>query len=521
MKNTSVRLAAAFTALALVAVACGSDREEAAETTAAVTTVAAATTEAAATTAPTESTATEDTSESDTTVAATSDSTDDSTEDSTETSSADTTASTEVVADGPMFGDAPWPCSEGDGANTDDGSEVGVTADSINIASGDDNGYAGSPGLNHEITDAMKALVAKCNELGGINGRQITMNYFDAKLLEVGPAIQGACDGNNFFLVGEGWAFDSNQEEIRLGCGLPAVPAYSVSAAFAHGKDMFQGVPNPADETPAGTFVQLAELFPDEVQHVGALVGNYSATQETRDKFVQAAPNFGWTFASTTLEYNIAGETDWTPFVKQLQEAGATSVDWSGSCLPNLQLFAQAAQANDYNVPIFTDANHYEAKCAAANTDGALDNLYMRMAFIPFEEADVNPATKDYVDLVEGSGGEISLLGAQATSSFLLWATAASACGAELTRACTLENLAGTNSWTGHGLHAETDPGGNHPPACNIVLHLTGSTYERVAPTEPGTFECDPSWIGAVTGTPALEAAKLDDNRISQQFAAQ
>lgn len=521
MRSTSVRLAAAFTALALVAGACGKDRDKAAESTAVATTVAAPTTQAStATTAPTESTATADSGGSDTTVGDTADTTADSAG-TTESSAADTTPSTDAASDGPMFGDAPWPCSAGDGANTDDGSEVGVTADSISIASGDDNGYAGSPGLNHEITDAMKALVDKCNELGGINGRKITMNYFDAKLLEVGPAIQGACDGNNFFLVGEGWAFDSNQEETRLGCGLPAVPAYSVSAAFAMGKDMFQGVPNPADETPAGTFAQTAKLFPDAVQHVGALVGNYSATQETRDKFVQAAPNFGWTFASTTLEYSIGGEADWTPFVKQLQDAGATAVAWSGSCLPNLQLFAQAAKANGYDVPIITDANHYEAKCAAANTDGALDNLYMRMAFIPFEEADVNPATKDYVDLVEASGGEISLLGAQATSSFLLWATAASACGDQLTRACTLENLANTHSWTGHGLHAETDPGGNHPPACNIVMHLKGTAYERVVPTERGTFECDPSWIGAVSGTPALAAALLDDNRISQQFTGQ
>ena len=102
------------------------------------------------------------------------------TSDSTSDSVVDTTPVTDAAPTGPMFGDAPWPCSAGDGANTDSGSEVGVTADSIAIASGDDAGYAGSPGLNHQITDAMKALVAKCNELGGINGRQITLNYYDA-----------------------------------------------------------------------------------------------------------------------------------------------------------------------------------------------------------------------------------------------------------------------------------------------------------------------------------------------------
>ena len=499
MRHTPVRLVAACAAFALVAAACGKDRDESADTTTAST---AATTTVAETTAPPASSAPVDSAP-------------------VETAGADTTLpaeTTTTVPAGPTFGDLAWPCGPGDGANTDSGSEVGVTADSVTIATGDDAGYAGSPGLNSQIADAVEALVAKCNELGGINGRQITLNYYDAKLLEVGPAIQAACDEGNFMLVGEGWAFDSNQEEIRLGCGLPAVPAYTVSAAFAHGPMVYQGLPNPADETPAGVFAQVAALFPDEVKGVGMLVANYSATQETRDKFVAAAPGFGWTFSETTLEYSIGGESDWTPFVKQLQDAGSTAVGWSGSCLPNLQLFAQTAKANGLDVPIFTDANHYEAKCAEANTDGALDNLYLRMAFIPFEEADVNKATQDYLDLIEASGGDVALLGAQATSSFLLWATAASSCGAELTRQCTLDALANTNEWDAGGLHAPTDPGGNHPPKCNIVLHLEGGEYVRVAPEERGTFECDDSWVATVAGTPALEAAKLDANRISTAF---
>lgn len=504
-RQTAGRCAAALTVMALIATACGSDR--AATTTTAASPVVTTTASTAPSTTDGASTDTSgtDTSSADTTA---------------DTGGDTTTPATDAAPAGSMFGDAPWPCSAGDGANTDSGSEPGVTTDKISIATGDDAGYAGAPGLNHEMTDAMKAMVAKCNELGGINGRQITLNYFDAKLLEVGPAMQGACDGGNFFLVGEGWAFDGNQEEIRLACGLPAVPTYTVSTAFAHGKDVFNSVPNPADETPGGVYAQTAELFGDGVKHVGALVANYSATQETRDKAVAASAGYGWEWTETNLEYNITGEADWTPFVKQLQDAGVQTVFWSGSCLPNLQLYAQAAQANGYNAPIVTDTNHYEAKCAAANTDGALDNLYIRMVYIPFEEADVNPATKDYLDLLKASGGDISQLGMQATSSFLLWAQASSDCGAELTRACVLKNLADTHSWTGHGLHAEDDPGGNHPPKCTLLIRLKGTEYLRVAPEKRGTYACDDSWVAPVTGTPALAAAKLDANRISQQFAA-
>lgn len=478
MRHSSVRLLSAFVVFALVATACGKDRSSSPASSAVSTTAA-----------PTPV-----------------------------TGGGGTTPVTEAVPVGPSFGNAPWPCGKGTGANTDAGTEVGVTKDSINIAGGDDAGFAGSPGLSHELTQAIKAMVAKCNELGGINGRKITYNYFDAKIFDVATAMQAACDGKNFFLVGEGWAFDSQQEEIRLKCGLPAVPTYTVSAAFAHAADVFQGVPNPSDETPAGVFVQIATLFPNEVKHVGTLTGNFGATIETRDKLVEVAPAYGWGFSEKTLESNAAGEPDWTPFAKQIKASGATMVSWQGTCLPGLQLFAQAAKKEGLDVPIITDANHYTAQCAAANTDGALDKLYTRMGFIPFEEAKLNKATQDYLDMMKAANGDVALLGMQATSSFLLWATAAEKCGAELTRKCVLANMKATHSWTGHGLHAETDPGDNHPPKCNIVMHLEGTEWKRVLPKEPGTFECKDNWIAKVASTPALIAAKLDANRISQQF---
>jgi ABC-type branched-subunit amino acid transport system substrate-binding protein len=490
MGRTGIRFVAAAVVFAVVATGCGKDRDESAPTTSPPT--------SAATTEP----ATVDTTGTSTPASG----------------DATTPPPTESVPTVPMFGDAPWPCGPADTPNTDSGSEPGVTADTITIADGDDAGTPISPGLNHEMTDTMNAFVAKCNELGGIHGRQIVANYYDAKLFEVGTAMQSACDGGNFFLVGEGWAFDSNQEEIRLGCGLPAVPSYATSAAFAHGKDVFVAIPNPSDETPGGYYEQIATLFPDKVTSAATLAASFPATQDARDRAVAAATQFGWNFLSTTIEYNPAGEADWTPFVKQLQDTGAKILYWSGTCLPHLQLFAQAAKANGLDVPIVTDANHYAAVCAAANTDGALDNLYIRVNAVPFEEADVNPATQELLDLVTGNGGEIATLGANTASSFLLWATAASQCGAELTRACTLQNLANIHSWTGHGLHSETDPGGNHPSPCSMVLRLKGTAYERVVPSEPGTFECKDNWVVPIN-TPATQAAKLDANRISQQFA--
>ena len=517
-KKRSIRVAATLTVLALVAGACGKDRGSSASSTtaaaAATTSVAAAPTVAstAGTSAPA---STPDTASGNTTAASAA---------ATPDTAAGTTLPAAITTTGPalpMFGDAPWPCGAGTGNNTDDGTTPGVTKDAIKIGGGDDSGYSGSPGLNHELSDAMKAMVAKCNELGGINGRKITFDYYDAALFNVGPAMQAACDSGDFFLVGEGWAFDSNQEEIRLGCGLPAVPGYAVSAAFAHGKNVFAPTPGPSDETTAGMYDQFAKLFPDGVKKAVTLVGAFSATEESRDKAVIAATDFGWNFVNTTIEYNPVGEADWTPFVKQIQAAGAGVIYWSGTCLPNLQLFMQAAVANGLNIPVLSEANHYSAACAAANTDGAMNNLYVRISSIPFEEAtaDKTHAVQDYLDLLKASGGDVSQLGSTGASAFLLWATAAQQCGAALTRDCEIANLKNIHKWTGHGLYTETDPGANHPTQCTALLKLNGTKYDRVVPTAAGTFECSPTYVVKIPSDPALDAAKLDANRISQQFS--
>jgi len=424
------------------------------------------------------------------------------------------------AADGATFGDMAWPCGPGDGGNADDGSTPGVTADQVTIGMGDDAGFSFSPGLNHEATDAMNAMVARCNELGGINGRQIVANYYDAKFSEVSAAMQQACDDGVFFMVGQGWANDNDQEEIRQGCGLPSVPTYTVSGAFANAPLMYQGNPNPADEQPVGGLSLFATQFPDEAASAAFLSINIPSVVELRDKIAATAPTVGWNFVSTDIFTNPVGEADWTPFVNQLRDAGAQAVYWGGGCFPNLALFLQTAAANDYHPLVFGPPNNYELRCFEANTDGAVDNLYFGLEYVPIEEAASNQATQDYVDLVTASGGDLSLLGMQATSSFLLWAQAASDCGATLTRECALEHLAATHQWTAGGLHAASDPGSNHPATCTALFKASGTTIERIAPAEPATFTCDEElFLGHVEGTPGIEAIDLDDNRVSQLYA--
>jgi ABC-type branched-subunit amino acid transport system substrate-binding protein len=428
----------------------------------------------------------------------------------------DTTEAGDEGGDGiptDSFGTLETPCGEGDGGPAGD---QGVTEDQIVIGYGDDAGFPTSPGLSHETSDAIEAMIAWCNEQGGINGREIVGNYYDAAITNVTNAMTQACS-EVFMLVGEAWALDSGQEEIRVGCGLPAVPTYSVSPEFANGPLAVQPVPNPADIYTAGWAGQIAELFPEEVKHASVMYGNFAATIDTKDKVVQTFDDFGFEFLDCPIEYNIAGESDWKPFAQRLSDCGAQVVYYSGQPYPNMQNLLDDAAQVGYSPIWLVDLNAYLRSFAEWNATGYGDNVYLRTAFYPFEQADDVPALQQYLDIVEANGGDTSLLGVQSTSAFLLWATAADACGAELSRQCVLDELDGVTSWDAGGLHTETNPGENLPPECNMLLKLDGTSWVQAYPEEEGEMVCDPEGNIELTGR-VVDQAELDENRVSTKY---
>jgi hypothetical protein len=418
-----------------------------------------------------------------------------------------------------MFGDLDSPCGpaeDGEEASSSSGGDQGVTADQVVIGYGDDAGFPQAPGLNHETSDAVEAFIAWCNEQGGINGREVVGNYYDAAITEVPNAVTQAC-GEVFMLVGQAWALDTAQEEIRLACDLPMVPAVAVSPEAANAPLMYQSVPNPVDRWPSGGGALLAEMFPDEVENASIMFGNVSAAIDTKDKVLQAFPEFGWRFLDCPQEYNIQGEADFRPFVQQLEDCGAEVVYFVGSAYPSFQNMLNAAGQEGYEPLWLTDANSYLASFAEWNTAGNGDNLYVRTAFTPFEQADDNPATQQYIDIVQANDGDISQLGQQAASSFLLWATAADACGADLTRDCVMDELSQVTSWTGGGMHAESNPGENEPPSCVMLLNMDGTEWVQAAPEEQGEFSCDEDYTQPLSGR-VVDQAQLDENRVSTRY---
>jgi ABC-type branched-subunit amino acid transport system substrate-binding protein len=236
---------------------------------------------------------------------------------------------------------------------------------------------------------------------------------------------------------------------------------------------------------------------------------------ESVDKVVATFPSEGWSFLDCKQQYAISGEADWKPFVQKLKDCGAELVYFSGGN-PNFQNVLDAAAQLDFHPIWQVEANFYDQAFADWNTNGNADDVYLRFAFVPFGQARSGSATQQYLDLLKASGGDTSLLGAQAVSAFLLWATAAKDCGAQLTRDCVMTHLKAVHSWTGGGLHAEMDPGGNLPGPCGMVLKMEGTKFLQWNPSTENEFECNPKYLVKVDPpVPAAVALNLDSNRIT------
>jgi ABC-type branched-subunit amino acid transport system substrate-binding protein len=400
------------------------------------------------------------------------------------------------------FGTLKAVCGPAEGGGENGDSAQGVTADSIKVGAVSDPGFVGRPGLNQELFDASNVFVDWCNEAGGINGRQIELTERDAKLTEYKQRITESC-AEDFALVGGGAVFDDTGQQERLECLLPSIPAYVVSSQ-ARGADLqVQPLPNALDSLSDAAMVYVGEKFPESTDHVAFITGNVPATVTVDKQLQEAADQLGWEVVYQ-VQYNAAGETSWTPFAQAMQSNQAEGVVWTGEP-ENLAKLKQAMNEIDYQPEwIVTAANHYDQRFIDL-AGAAAENVYMQSAFVPFFEAESNPPTQQYLDLFEQylpDGKAEALLALQSWSAWLLFATAAKECGADLTRRCLYDNAAKVTSWTGGGLHAETNPKSNEAPECTTMLAATPDGFVNAEgfETTDGLYGCDPSYVVHLEG---------------------
>jgi ABC-type branched-subunit amino acid transport system substrate-binding protein len=411
-----------------------------------------------------------------------------------------TTAAANTVG---TFGDLKNVCGPKPAGATLTASDTGVTATSIQVSTVSDPGFAGRPGLNQELFDSATAFSKWCNAQGGINGRKITLKLRDAKLTQFQQVVIAACQEKDFMMVGGGAVFDDQGQKARLACGLPTIAGYVVTPQATEADLTYQPAPNTVKYVASGDLVWLQNKYPDAIKKVMFITGAISTTEFVAKRYREAVEAMGW-HVINTIEYNPAGESTWRPFAEQLKTAGAKGLVWVGEP-SNLANLMKALVDIGYKLDfVRTDANH-EDLGLIANGGSAVNGVYVRSIMHPFltaKDAADNPATVQYRAIVKqyvGAKGKIASLGVQGTSAWLLFAKAATACGADLTRDCVWANIAKVKDWTGGGLHAPQDVAGGTVADCFVLEEVQNGAFVRPdINANTGIFSCDPKNVYTV-----------------------
>jgi hypothetical protein len=287
---------------------------------------------------------------------------------------------------------------------------------------------------------------------------------------------------------------DDSDGGARVACGLANIAGYVVSETARAADLQVQPVPNPVGRLAVGAYQVIAEQNPDLIDRYGTITSSFGPVLNVQADTVAAAEELGFT-AVYGEEYAATGESTWRPFVDAMQAADVQVLDFVGEPTFFGQLLEAMDQAAYRPAIMIQNGNFYDS--TFAETAGAFaQNVHVRLQYTPMELADENPATADYLEMIEryNPGGKTALLGMQAMSAYLLFAQAASACGSDLTRACLLEQAGSVSEWSAGGLHAPQDPAANTPSPCFVVLDVGTDGFtintELTEPTE-GIFNCE------------------------------
>ncbi|MEW2352208.1 ABC transporter substrate-binding protein [Spirillospora sp. NPDC029432] len=410
------------------------------------------------------------------------------------------------------FGTLPSPCGKGDAKGATD---QGITDKEITIGFGDDRGFPQAPGLSKEMGDAVKAMIDWCNEQGGINGRKIKGNQYDAAMTQSVKVMQQSCK-QDFMMVGQGFAMDEAAEQYRVGCKLPTVAGFAIGPNVTMGPMKYEALPYPVDMLNIGGIKIGKDRIPAFKDKTDLLLSTSPAVTTGTNKIAAAMKKSGVEPLNCGVRLNDKGESNYMPFAQKIKECGAEVLWTSDSPDPGQFSLLESIERAGLKPNYVFEATWYSSAVAGWNKAGAGNNIHIGMMFQPFENAGKVPAVKQYMDLVNAQKGKVALLGMQATSSFLLWAQSAQKCGSDLTRQCVINELSKVHEWTGGGLHAPSDPGNNKPASCALMVKLNGSKYEQVHPKNVGEFECGADFV--IETDPKTWGTKLNGDRIATTF---
>ncbi len=379
---------------------------------------------------------------------------------------------------------APAPPGGNGGATT-----VGVTGTQITLANiASISGVA--PGLTQSAQQATEAFAAYVNSQGGIYGRTLKVVPFD----DQNSSGQNYADAEQactsaFAMVGNASGFDTGSAQAVSSCGIPDVAAENSTTQAGEAADIYAASPGNAHYWPLGAAEYLKSKYPTAVTHAAMIYLNVPATEQQAQHEMAAYKSVGFDYVYTASV--TPTEPNYAPYVLQMQQKGVQYVTEYSTMSSAARLLSAMQQQNFQPQVVDWFSEEYTPQFIQ-QTQGESNGDLVLMATAAYEEASSIPEMQTYLSWLNrvAPGAKHDIFGIFAWSAGLAFLQAAKAVGPHLTRAALLQQLAQIHTWTGDGLQPPENFGSKIPSKCFDYFHIQGSSFQRVYPPAPNTYDC-------------------------------
>jgi hypothetical protein len=389
--------------------------------------------------------------------------------------------------------------------------EIGITDREIRIAVVADVDTPLSPGLFGGSVDAVQAFARSVNDLGGIAGRQLVVDFYDSKLSasDTVNSLIRACL-NNFAMVGTTALFVNNTDPI-VKCkdkngnatGIPDLPELNTEPAHQRSPVSYPLIGIQRDYARGDRETYTVNLGAQRwfLKQYGKLKGVWLHASDLKASKYGNLPAFvGSQRIGITkdAEFDVSALTPqpgYTTYVQAIKSNGSTYARSGLDVTSTIRLRKEASIQGVNSVKAWDCSLQCYDHRLIADGGEAVEGQYVWVPFLPLEEAKHNKSLTAYINAVgrENADG----FGIQAWASAMLFKQVVDSIVATdgingLTRERFLDEIAKVSDFTAGGMLGTMHPGDRRVSPCYVLLQVRKGKFKRVHPARAGTFDCDP-----------------------------
>ncbi len=357
------------------------------------------------------------------------------------------------------------------------------------------------------------------NSVGGIAGRKISVDFIDTHLSadEARNAIIKACQ-QDFALVGTSALFVNNIDDL-VGCkdqagkavGLPDFPVTQTEPVHqcspvsfsVEGETLDCATKDQHPQTYVAT-VGPTRYYQSKLKDLHGIYIYPSDLQASKNAQVPLFKSQQQLGIRADQEFDISGvapQSAFTPVVEAAKSHQSTYMHAGLSFTSMVELRKEAMLQGLTSVKVWDCSIQCYDQRLIQQGGPAVEGQYLYTVFVPFEEANANPMTANFLKFTGRS--QADAFGAVAWASGIYFRDVVNAVVQKggnnaLTRANVLAAAPNINGFTADGMLGRTDVGKHLPTPCFTLLQVQHGKFVRVYPKKAASFDCNPQNVHSI-----------------------